>query len=1064
MNTNAIEFIVRPAEGSSWRGILDEVQGLNLEAQPSASVSLNLHPTDVARMDRVDDDLVLTLADGRIVVLEGYFNADIEGSTRLYLSADGAINEVSFAAVGVGPIFPNYTPIDSLGKWSPVEDLVFEDDPVVGYSGEVSMSSGGLLGAIGWGAAELGAAGLGGLGVISSLQGGNGEGAARVLPTVDDPDAVHRVGSNDLAELAVSGTAAPASTVEVFIGDKTEEVIVGDDGDWRVVFEGPSFPVDGDYPDVRVVVTEEDGRVTELRGSSFLVDTTPPDLTVEDGAVSTASVFNADAHENGVRISGTSEAGATVEITVGSLTQVTTASDDGSWSFSFEEGVFPTGEYTQDVTITATDDFDNTTVLTDGIRIDTENSVTLTSVPLTADNTINAVEHADKVVFSGTTDPDATVTLAVAGVSGDTIAHADGTWSIEFSGGTLPHGAGQTFSASVVSVDPAGNVSETTHQFVIDLEAEITMDTSSIAGDGMVNGFETEGVTVIGTAEAAATVVVTVTGNELPPVTADADGAWSVVLPENTVSEGEAVVDISAVATDIAGNTASTAGNFVVDTFTYVTISTETVADDGTINAAERAEAPVALTGTAQPGATVAVTVGTTQLEPVTAQANGTWAVSLPQSLIPTGETSLPVSATATDPAGNTAQTSGSIAIDTELAVTVETDNVTDDGTINGDERADGVPLSGISEPGAVVQVFVGKSAAPLAPVIADDDGNWSVQIPTSLIPEGHTGLAVRAEATDAAGNTASATGTIAVDTLVDTLTMSRVETEDGPVSSGAPLNLAESQAGVVLTGEVETGSTVSVTVEDTAFEAAVTDTTWMLDVPADLLEGRSGTMAVSVQATDPAMNTREISGSIAVDTTPPEAPVWVDYTRGHDGLSSITLDSVPDLVGISQLVSDPGGVTVSELAASSIIDLPDVGTFFRFAEPVADGSHLVASYTDDAGNVSGTLLVTDDPASNSVFFTEQMAQAVGEFEIKVIDLQFAEDTSLTITEEQLLALSGTTDTLAVFGGNDDSVTIAGANRQGATEMDGRTMEVYSLGDASILIEDSIHNVNTAVF
>ena len=43
-------------------------------------------------------------------------------------------------------------------------------------------------------------------------------------------------------------------------------------------------------------------------------------------------------------------------------------------------------------------------------------------------------------------------------------------------------------------------------------------------------------------------------------------------------------------------------------------------------------------------------------------------------------------------------------------------------------------------------------------------DGSWTVTIPTALIPEGETSLAVTATATDAAGNAQSASGTIDIE------------------------------------------------------------------------------------------------------------------------------------------------------------------------------------------------------------------------------------------------------------------------------------------------------------
>ena len=79
------------------------------------------------------------------------------------------------------------------------------------------------------------------------------------------------------------------------------------------------------------------------------------------------------------------------------------------------------------------------------------------------------------------------------------------------------------------------------------------------------------------------------------------------------------------------------------------------------------------------------------------------------------------------------------------------------------------------------------------------------------------------------------------------------------------------------------------------------------------------------------------------------------------------------------------------------------------------------------------------------------------------MDLQFAEEANLTITEAALVNLSDSTDALTVHGGSDDTVTIAGATLTGSTNVDGQGFDIYSLGSEGTVILDDDINVNTAI-
>ncbi|MEM7521820.1 MAG: RTX toxin, partial [Pseudomonadota bacterium] len=131
--------------------------------------------------------------------------------------------------------------------------------------------------------------------------------------------------------------------------------------------------------------------------------------------------------------------------------------------------------------------------------------------------------------------------------------------------------------------------------------------------------------------------------------------------------------------------------------------------------------------------------------------------------------------------------------------------------------------------------------------------------------------------------------------------------------------------------------------------------------------------------------------------------------------------------------------------------------TDFSFNQVVPDGSHLVVTATDDAGNSSGTYVVLDDEvASTNVTLSNP---TLGNYNIEAVDLSFAEEGQLTVDEAALLALSSNTNELLIKGGSDDSLTINGATaRTGSTVRDGESYDVYTIGsEGTIIVDDDIN-------
>ncbi|MBY6113608.1 Ig-like domain-containing protein [Mameliella alba] len=1001
---NAIKFVTRTRAGIVERGAVDgDEKGFLINAAGDQDISLNISQSDVRGYDRAGDDLLITLADGRVIVLEGYFESD---AGRLFLSSYGSLNEVSFVEADGGALFAQYGPTEEWGKWSPEDALIFIDEPTVvaeapivaDDGSEVSMLAAGLIGMGGLGAAGLGAAALGGAALLGGSGGGGGGGGGSfgwTPPTVDDPDASYDIAGGDTPSITITGTANPGSVVEVTIGGVTLTGIAGDDRTWQIVFDGENFPPDGIYENIPVVVTDPDGTVTNLYGPSFEIDTTPPPVDVTDGTVSTGVLVNADDQSDGVTVTGKGEPGTTITITVDDTTQTGVVDENGDWSFDFDGTVFPEGTYDKDITLVSTDGFGNSTTVVDVVAVDTQNSVHLTNLPLTGDDLIGQVEADAGVTFTGTTDAGSTVTVTVEGVTVTATADVDGKWSVNFAAGDLPEGT-YTTTAQIVSTDPAGNVATLNHSFDVDTEITLAVNTGAVGGDAVINGAEADaGVVVTGSAEGGATVVVSTNGTSFT-TTADASGGWTIDIPSVSLPRGSMPLDITAAATDHAGNTITKSGTVSIDTEITLSLHTDTVEGDGVINAAEASDGTV-LTGSAEAGASVVVTANGHSYT-ATADASGAWSVNIPAVNLPSGTTTMDISATATDAAGNTVTATGTVDIDTELALTIDTSALAVDGIINSTEHAGMVTFIGTGEPGATVTLeLYGESVT----AVVAADGSWSMPFPAHVLPTNAgspDSIAVLATvtSTDPAGNMAFASGGFEIDVT------NHVEVYTSSVESDGVVNAAERADGVLLTGYTEAtdaGSSVTVTVNGTAYNATVDfNGNWSVVLPASEIPEGETSLDVLATSIDGAGNVVTATGTIQIDTTTNVAVM----TTGVEG------------DGVVNAAERSDGVTLTGTAEAGSTVMVTLGTVTHQATVAADGSWSVdfAAAEIPAGERSLTVTATStDPAGNT-------ATANGTIDVDTLVRNFAitstpggADAVINADEAaQGLVLTGTTE------------------------------------------------------
>lgn len=1127
-----IDYVVRDVSGSVQSGTFPAGDPATIYVSYSKDVSLNLNAADIATYQKHGSDLLLTLSDGQVLILSGYFDEGNTGDKNLFLSEEGELVAVTLEDGQSGFLSASYSGLDVAGKWSSYDDLLFLDlgrvEPVVAPL--VAPVLGNLGGLLAGGAAVAGAAVVTGGGG----GGGGGGGSTVITPTVDDPTATHALGGTGPTSVTITGTGAPDSTVAVNVGGNIQNVTVAPDGTWRAVFNPADLPADGVYS-TTVAVVDPGGNSFDLSGPTVDIDTTPPAVAVTAGAQSNGDLVNAAAQAAGTVIRGTGEAGATITVEIQGTTHTTTVAGDGSWSVTFAPAEIRTGEYNSEIKVTATDTRGNSTSTTETLVVDTVAPVA-TLATVEGDNVVNAAEASDGVTLTGTGEAGATLSVQFQGLTRDVTVAADGTWSVPFTAAEIRSG---TYEADVVLTitDTAGNSSSLTQTLSIDTEQNLTLN-AQVGGDYAINAAEqAAGVTFSGTAQPGSSVAVTL-GTVTHTVTAAADGSWNASFASSEIPTGTYATTVTAVATDAAGNVETSSQSVQVDTETAVAITPGYAGGDATINAAEAAS-NVTFEGTAEAGSTVVVTVNGVSRDAVV-DASGNWTATFAPGSLPLGEYDTTIIATSTDAVGNSASSTANIRIDTTAGtVAISPAPIEIDDVINAVERADGVTVNGTATPGETVTVTLGTASVD---VVASPAGVWSANFTAAQVPTGTDTLPITATITDAAGNTASATESVRLDTSVDTFAQSTA-----PVEGDDIVNAVERADGVVLNGTVEPGSTVVVQLGSATVNATVDAAgNWTANFPASSIPTGTYDAAVVVRATDPAGNTDTLTDSVRVDTenvvtaasnqttddvinaverqagvtmtgtAEPGSTVVVNLlgtartatvdaagnwsatftaaeipTGTYTATASITatdaagnVTTVSESFGVDTEVANPGvdAVTfigsdvgristqdatdnyqVSTLEARGTVGTPAsttsvdpvFGTELTFTTPIPDGTNLVVSRTDAAQNTSSTLLVLEDNATSFAH------AGLGSFDIESLNLEYSADSNLTLTEAQIKAMSNASDTLTIHGGMDDTLTVSGAVNTGATQtIDGNTYSVYTLGtDGTTLVIDQDINV-----
>ncbi|EFE3482089.1 Ig-like domain-containing protein [Escherichia coli] len=852
----------------------------------------------------------------------------------------------------------------------------------------------------------------------------------------DDIINASEAGSAQTISGQVTGAAA-GSTVTVELGGKTYTATVQPDLSWSVSVPAADWQALGNGElTVNASVTNAVGN-TGSGTRDITIDASLPGLRVD--TVAGDDVVNIIEHAQAQVITGSSSgfaAGTALTVVINNQTYAATVLANGSWSVGVpaaDVSNWPAG--TLNITVSGANSAGTQTSITHPLTVDLT-TVAISMNSITSDDVINAAEKGAALTLSGSTsgvEAGQTVTVTFGGKTYTTTVAANGSWSTTVPAADMAALRDGDASAQVRVTNVNGNSATATHEYSVDSAAP-TVTINTIASDNIINASEAAaGVTVSGTstAETGQTLTVTLNGTNYQ-TTVQADGSWSLTLPATDLTAlANNGYTLTATVSDLAGNPGSASKGVTVDT-TAPVISFNTVAGDDVINNVEHTQAQI-ISGTATgavAGDRLVVTIAGQQYVTST-DASGNWSVGVPASVISgLADGTVTISATITDSAGNSSTQTHNVQVNT-AAVSLSVSTISGDNIINAAEAGSALTLSGTGTnfaTGTVVTVLLnGKGYS----ATIQSNGSWSVNVPAADVAAlaDSTSYTVSASAQDSAGNSATASRSVAVDLTAPVISINTVSTDDR-------LNAAEQQQPLTLNGSAsaEVGQTVTVTFGGKTYTATVAaNGTWALNVPAaDLAALGQGAQTITASVNDRAGNPGQATHALTVDTVAPT--VTIATVAGDD-----IINNAEQLAGqtISGTTTAEVGqtVTVTFNGQSWTATVGSGGSWSVFIPAqqfagLSDGSYTIsATVSDQAGNPGsasrGVTLNGDVPTVTiNTFAGDDVVNAAEHGSSLVISGTTTAPVGQTLT----LTLNGKTYTTTVQTGGSWSYTLGSAD------------------------------------
>ncbi|MFD2365132.1 Ig-like domain-containing protein [Pseudoduganella sp. GCM10020061] len=671
-------------------------------------------------------------------------------------------------------------------------------------------------------------------------------------------------------------------------------------------------------------------------------------------------------------------------------------------------------------------------------------------VAVTSDRTSLAVGETATITFTFSEDPGASFDAGDITVSGGTLGALGGTGLTRTAVFTPADGMnGGAASIAVTSgswSDAAGNAGAPAAALALAFDTLapaapsapvlLGVDDTGVSGSDHVTNRTT--VTIHGTAEAGATVRLYDGATLAGSATADALGAWSIIVTD--LAEG--THGLVATATDAAGNVSAASGEQAL----VVDVSAPTLSITSSASALKAGEtATITFTFSEDPGATFAwedIVVSGGTLGALAGTGAVRTATFTPAAGTNGGSASISVAGGAyTDAAGNNgaSATAPVLTFDTLAPTLAITSDV---AALKTGETAT-ITFTFSEDPGATFTsddlVVTGGTLGALA-------GTGTIRTAVFTPAAGVNGGAASISAAggsyqDAAGNGGAAANGPAL--VFDTL---------APLAPSAPALLAADDTGVsgsdnivnrttpTFTGTAEEGATVTLYDGATAIGSAVAvGGNWSITSPALA----AGNHTITATATDVAGNVGPASAGLAlvVDTGAPTLAITSSASALKAGeTATITFTFSEDPGTTFAWDGAAGDIAVSGGTLGALTGTGNVRTaVFTPAAGVNAGTASISvsagAYTDTAGNggggASAPALVFDTLAPTLAITSNATALAAGQ--VARITFTFSEDPGASFGAGDIMVMGGTLGAITGTGNVRTAMFTPDANTQHGT-------------------------------
>ncbi|MFA1282464.1 Ig-like domain-containing protein [Citrobacter telavivensis] len=852
--------------------------------------------------------------------------------------------------------------------------------------------------------------------------------------------------------------AAAGDTVSIMVGGKHYTATVENDLSWKVTIPASDLNSfgDGDLT-FTASVTNSHGN-TGTGDRDININASLPGLRIN--TLSGDDIINAIEQHQDLVVSGSSShlaAGTTVNVTINNVTYQTVVDSSGNWQIGIPAADLQSWTAGQVVVnASAQDAWANTVTVDHQVELDLD-PVAISIDTVSTDDLINSAEKGSDLLISGQTqgvEAGQTVVVKFAGQTFTALVQTDGSWSVTVPPSAIASLTDSREQISVSVTNVSGNTADAGRTVTLDTSAPlITINT--IAADDILNATEAQADLVISgttTAPAGQTVTVMINGNSYTALV-QANGTWSVTVPTGSVYSIMAVAGVlttgtvTATVSDAAGNTGSASHALTVDTTSPV-VTISTVAADDIINRAEHGQTQI-ISGSASgaaAGDAVTVTVNGKNYTTVV-DAAGNWSVGVPAADISALNDGVnTISVTVTNAAGNSGSATHDVEVNT-ATVTLAVDTIAVDDVINALEAGSDLIISGTSgqlPAGTIVTVML-NGQSYTATVQAN--GTWTVTVPAADVAQLGDGqrYTVSVTAQDSAGNSASASSLVSVDTSAPVVTINTISADD-------VLNAAEQQQPLTIQGNTsaEPGQVVTITAGGQSWTAVVAaDGTWSVTVPAADLAGLSeGALIVTATVSDKAGNESQTTHNVTVDTTAPL--ITIDTVASDDIVNTGEQRAGQTISGTT--TAEPGQTVTVTFNGHSYQATVDASGNWSVFVPATDFNGLVdGNYTITAG--------VNDTAGNAGD-TSHDVTLNGDAPTITINTLSTDDIINAAEHGTSLILSGTTTAPA---GQTVTITLNGQTYTAVVDSNGQWSCVVGSADVAALADGTAYTVHAEV-